>query len=324
MAKKELTGVDVELLTEYVVNSRAEGTLKQYRTSLRRVWCHGRKIKSMVFKWTEGEVCGMIISLVEEGCSENIVKQALAVVAMIFEAMGQTSPTRSALVGQVKKAAAKKRPVGKLRPRMVMTLGHLIELVGNLYKKPAQLVKAVDRRTLVLQIILFLGMKRFSDVQMIKVKDVKFREDGSVEISIGKTKTDQAARGSKFVIVGSKKRKVMSADIFRWYFQSLNLKQGDFVFPKLRGGAQSEVAVRSEAVSYRVALQDLQEVCRRYALPPLTLHSARIGAATEGAKAGVSREFLKACGGWSSGAVDDYVRLRDPGIVFNQAVFRHV
>ena len=52
--------------------------------------------------------------------------------------------------------------------------------------------------------------------------------------------------------------------------------------------------------------------------------SARIGAATAGAEAGVSREFLQACGGWSSSAVDGYVRLKDSGVVFNRAIFRKV
>ena len=99
----------------------------------------------------------------------------------------------------------------------------------------------------------------------------------------------------------------------------------DFVFSSPRETFQGEARpVASSAVSYSVALADLRVVCKKFGLPSLTLHSARIGAATAGAKAGVSREYLQACGGWSSSAVDGYVRLKDSGVVFNRAVFRKI
>ena len=324
MERKELTGVDAEQLTEFVVQSRAEATMKQYSVALKRVWFYGQKTERTVFRWGEGEVCAFLMDLSALGGSENLMKQSLAVIAMVFEAMGRPSPTKSLLVGQVKKASVKRRVVKKIKPRAVMKLQDLVIMVENLYKGPSTRVKAVDRRCLVMQLFLFLGMKRFSDIRLVKVKDVVFKRNGSVEVSVGKTKTDQAGRGSKFVMVGSKKRRVFAADILRWYIESLSLGSEDFVFPSLRGDSYGGVKARGEAVAYGEALADLRKVCKRLGLPQLTLHSARIGAATEGAKAGVSREFLKACGGWSSGAVDGYVRLQEPGLVFNEAIFRKV
>ena len=55
--KKELTGVDAEQLTEFVVQSRAEATMKQYSVALKRVWFYGQKTERTVFRWGEGEVC---------------------------------------------------------------------------------------------------------------------------------------------------------------------------------------------------------------------------------------------------------------------------
>ena len=69
-------------------------------------------------------------------------------------------------------------------------------------------------------------------------------------------------------------------------------------------------------------LSSLRDVCQKLGLPRLTLHSARIGACTAGARAGVSRAYLQACGNWKSSAVDGYVRLEDPGLVFNRAIFK--
>ena len=115
------------------------------------------------------------------------------------------------------------------------------------------------------------------------------------------------------------------AEMLGWYFKKLGLAGQDFVFCSLRGTFQGGVMpIKNVPVSYSVALKDLKVICGKLSLPALTLHSARIGAATAGAAAGVSREFLQACGGWSSSAVDGYVRLKDSGVVFNQAIFRQV
>ena len=323
--RRELTGVNPKTLCQFVMDSRAEGTIKTYGAAFKKVWNFGEKIKKSVFLWGEGEVCSFLMHLVQAKGAENAMKQGLATVAMIFEAMGKPSPTKSVLVSQVKIAAVKKTGRGKLRPREVMSLRHLDILVKNLYKKPASLVRPADRRCLLMQVLLFLGMKRFSDIQNIRVQDLHFRADGAVEIKLGKTKTDQEARGSSFVVLGDEKRGFLVAELLTWYLNSLGLRGQDLVFASLRGSFQGEVKPVTEvAVSYGVALSDLQVVCKRLALPPLTLHSARIGAATAGARAGVSREFLQACGGWSSSAVDGYVRLKDSGVVFNRAIFRKV
>ena len=154
-------------------------------------------------------------------------------------------------------------------------------------------MKPVDRRCLVLQVLLFLGMKRFSDIQHIKVDAVQFREDGAVEVKVQRSKTDQEARGSTFVVVGDEKRGLLVSELLKWYFNSLGLRGQDFVFSSLRGTFHGKVRpVTTSAVSYSVALNDLRVVCKEFGLPSLTLHSARIGAATAGAKAGVSREYL--------------------------------
>lgn len=325
LERKELSGVDAGVLTQYVLDSRAEGTMRTYAVALKKTWEYGVNLKRSLFLWGEGEVCSLLMHLVKQGATESTMKQCLAIVSMVFEAMGRSSPTKSLLVTQVKKAAVKKRVMGAQRSRVVMLVKHLEVLVMQLYKKPAGLVGLADMRCLVLQVLLFLGMKRFSDIQNIRVNDVHFREDGVVEIKLRKTKTDQEARGSTFVVVGDRKRGLLVTELLGWYFKKLGLTGQDFVFCSLRGTFKGGVRpVKNVPVSYGAALKDLKVICGKFSLPALTLHSARIGAATAGAEAGVSREFLQACGGWSSSAVDGYVRLKDSGVVFNRAIFRQV
>ena len=55
----------------------------------------------------------------------------------------------------------------------------------------------------------------------------------------------------------------------------------------------------------------------------ISLHSGRIGAATAGTVAGISRDQLKACGGWKSNAVDLYIQDK-PGITFSGKLLRRL
>ena len=72
---------------------------------------------------------------------------------------------------------------------------------------------------IVMQVVLFQGMKRFSDIERVRVVDVRFRDDGVVEITMGKTKTDQEVRGSTFVLmVGDVKRGLLMAAMLRRFF----------------------------------------------------------------------------------------------------------
>ena len=105
-----------------------------------------------------------------------------------------------------------------------------------------------------------------------------------------------------------------------WYRKSLNLGDEDFLFPRLRGSKNGVVAVGSKAVAYSTALADLKQVNRRLGMPNLTLHSSRIGGATEGIAVGVSRDNIRVRGGWRSSAMDVYIKPTNAGIVFNDAM----
>ena len=103
------------------------------------------------------------------------------------------------------------------------------------------------------------------------------------------------------------------------YVERLKLKKEGFLFPQLRREAQG-IVVKGGAVSYSAAYEDLKKLASRLSLGKLTLHSGRIGGATAGVEAGVNKEYLRLCGGWTSSSVDDYIRPKEPGIIFSKAV----
>ena len=104
----ELSGVKVKDLVEHYVGSRAVSTLGTYAGAYKRVVKHMTETGVSLFRWGEGELMGMMFELGKEGAAENKLKQVLAVVALVFECMGKESPTKSALVLQVKKTCLKR------------------------------------------------------------------------------------------------------------------------------------------------------------------------------------------------------------------------
>ena len=84
------------------------------------------------------------------------------------------------------------------------------------------------------------------------------------------------------------------------------------------------VLIKGVSVSYKAAAEQLKAEVKRLGLGNISLHSGRIGAATAGARAGMAREDLKACGGWRSDAVDGYIRVVEPGIVFTDKMLDKV
>ena len=319
MERGELRGVAADDLVSFYVGGRAPGTFATYNVAFRKVWEHTGAIGCSVFRWGQGELAGLLVEAGKAGASENAIKQLMAVVNLIFEAMGCESPTKGPLVTQVKKSALKMRAPVTKRVREPMKAEDIRKIVAELYRKPAGSVPPEERRCLILQVFLFFGMRRFSDVISVKVDDVTFLACGDVEVSVGKTKTDQLGLGFSFVMSGKEKAGVCIPEMIRWYIASLDLQAADFLFPRLQGSKLGVRAVGGKAVAYSTALADLKAVTRRLGMRGITLHSSRIGGATEGVEA-VGRDKVRICGGWSSSAMDAYVKPIDAGISFSDAM----
>lgn len=319
MERGELRGVAMEDLVLFYVGGRAAGTFATYATAYKRVVQHGLAIGRSVFSWGQGEVMGLLVEAGKARASENAIKQMMAVVNMVFEAMGRESPSKGSMVTQVKRSALKMRAPVTKRCREPMKASDMKCIITELYRRPASDVPAEERRCLILQVFLFFGMRRFSDVCTLRVKDVTFLDSGDVEVSVGKTKTDQLGQGFSFVMSGKEKAGVSIPGMIRWYLESLKLVAKDFLFPRLQGSKEGVRPVGGKAVAYSTALADLKAVTRRLGLPGLTLHSSRIGGATAGVEA-VGRDKVRICGGWSSSAMDAYVQPANAGVAFSGAM----
>ena len=150
-----------------------------------------------------------------------------------------------------------------------------------------------------------------------------FKVDRSLEVLVRKSKTDQVGRGARFYLSGDKVGGVCLPEIVRWYVRGLDLKGEDMLFPRMRQSKGEVVPIKGLGVSYGAAASQLKAEVKRLGLGDISLHSGRIGAATVGSVAGVSRDRLKACGGWKSNAVDLYIQDK-PGIDFSARLLRRL
>ena len=295
-------------MANFYLEGRAENTIKNYGGAFRIVWSHAKEIGRFVFDWGEGEVAGLMVRLAREGRGENMMKKASAVINILFEAAGLEEPTKGEVLKMVKKAAVKRMNAEKQKPleRKGTNLEDVEKMVKEIYLKMGSKAPAIRKQFLALQLVLFMGLKRFSDVNRILVRDLEFKEDKSLEIWVKRSKTDQGSRGEKFVISGERMRNGASVpDIMKWYLKSLKLKKSSYVFCHID---QKDKSHEDRFLTYSEARRIMIKEQVGLGLRKISLHSGRIGGASEAAAAGAGRAAIMRAGGWRSAAVDTYIR----------------
>ena len=170
-------------------------------------------------------------------------------------------------------------------------------------------------------IFLYFGVKRFSDIVSVKKSDLIFNEDGDIRVWMKTSKTDIKNEGLEFSLSGRSFRGFSIKNIIKWYLRSFDRIPGEgFLFPKIVNGNP----VWEEKVTYGKARSQLLRICENLGLEKLTLHSPRIGAASDAARAGVGREIIKKGGNWRSDALDLYIQVDQPGVILGDELMRRM
>ena len=207
----------------------------------------------------------------------------------------------------------------KKNVRRGATLKDISELVKEIYIKKKNSVSLERKRFLVLFLLLFLGIRRFGDVNKLKLKDINFEKEGEIEFWMRKTKTDTLGRGRNFSICEDYNAGISMKDILTWYLADLKLRKDDYIFFRnIRGGRVNS----GEYLRYQEARKDLINEQAKLGITGLTLHSGRIGGATEAASAGIGRADIKQLGNWKSDAVDRYIRPKGRILKVSRALLK--
>ena len=166
---------------------------------------------------------------------------------------------------------------------------------------PDDLEGTRDRALLLLG---FAGAFRRSELVAIDVEHLTFRPDGLV-VRLPRSKANQRGQlEEKGIRPGTRACPV--AAVKAW-LGAAEIRQGA-VFREISGETASDRRLRPDYVA-KLA----KRLARQLGLDPSAFggHSLRRGLATSARKAGKSRDQVQRTGGWSSAAVEDYMKL-DP------------
>ena len=321
MVKTALEGgsrAEARELATFYLQGREASTIGVYGSEYKRLAEYCKDAGESIFELGEKEVMVYLISRSKSGVSEAQLKQALAVVTLIYEVCGFQSPSRSPLVVNVKKGIVKQvNKSKKFVERIGMTKAKLMKIFYAYYDSDFAKVLLENRRFLIMKTICFLGAKRFNDIQKLRRRDVIVGEDGRVKIWLARSKTDPMGVGCHFVLTKSKMGSVSVTALVEWYLRSLgDMGEDGYIFPVFRKGK----AVEKQAVSYNMARKQLLKERVLLGLGQVSWHSGRIGGASEASKKGLSRSVIMRAGGWRSSAVDTYIRVNDAGVQMGDAV----
>ena len=210
-----MTGVTAEDYTEFYLGGRGVSTFAGYRSAYKMVLGHAKDIGTSVFHWGEGEVVGLVVKIAKEKKVENMMKKCSAVVNMLFEAAGLEAPTKGASLKKVRVTALKMMNATKRKKvKKAMSIEEVSKMIRVIYLEERGVEKE-RRRCLALMLVTFFGVKRFSDVNKVRVRDVDFKGDGSVEVWMKYSKTDSVGKGEVFKITGRRSRGVSVGKILR-------------------------------------------------------------------------------------------------------------
>jgi integrase len=146
-------------------------------------------------------------------------------------------------------------------------------------------------------------MRRASELVALRLADVRDSPDGSVTVSVRRSKTDQLGVGLALPLDAVGGPACPVGLLQRWLaVRPVLASRGpscDRVFVSVSGGPMSVGAV-SSVVRRAAAAAGLDGT--------YSSHSLRTGGATAAARAGASMATIQAVGGWASDAVRRYVR----------------
>jgi site-specific recombinase XerD len=240
------------------------------------------------------------LDLMGKGASAGVAKAAIAFFA---QAQGLKDITQGFEVEKIVKAleklAGNERQVRRRDPFPLKALKHYFEF-GKLEKDWL--------RNITLVAIGFRTMRRASEIVNLRREDISEESDGTMSIKIRRSKTDQLGKGFT-VRIEPTDSVICPVRVLKCYLEWWEnnvrgqLDKDRWLFVK-KNRQSGFVQLTSRDIS--LILQKMVDLA---GCPEVvTSHSLRIGGATAALKGGLTKEQIMALGGWSSGAVERYLR----------------
>lgn len=273
--------------------SMAESTWATYKREW-RLFCAFAAAENVPAMPASVELLACYIAWMAEMGRGGMVKVAVASIGKIHDLNGQKSPVGDRWLKLVVEGAERMAAKGKrMRQRDPLPVSAVRQFAGS--KKGVH-----HARDLALVTLGMRGMRRASELRNLQLGDICIKGN-AMDVWIARQKNDQKGRGQRVYIeatgtstcpVGSMKEYLkLRGDGEGWLFQQEEGRQ-------LSTGAITSIVRRVAAAA---GLRGCY-----------SSHSLRIGGATAAMAAGMTKEQVKAIGGWTSDAVDRYLRAVEP------------
>lgn len=158
-------------------------------------------------------------------------------------------------------------------------------------------------RNLTLAVLGVRAMRRASELRNLRVADVQLGPR-KMTLLIRKQKNDQHAKGQQ-IFIDATDTATCPVALMQRYLASRN-NVSEWLFDSNNGGQLSTGAISS-------IVRKIAKVTNTAGT--FSSHSLRIGGATAALEGGLTKEQVQAIGGWTSEAVQLYMRAREGGII---------
>lgn len=210
-----------------------------------------------------------------------------------------SSPTSHPTVVAVKEGAVRSASSPANHRKEPLEAEHLRKLAEK-----TDLHDLLQLRNLVMFVLAFSGFFRFSELSLIRSKDVKFN-DGFLSIFIEKSKADQLREGQSVVIAESAGSSICPVALLKLYMSSSNLSfdSEEYLFRPISSSSNRKRLVSvNKPICYSTYRESFKKSFRDIVpdISKFSTHSARSGGATLAANSGVPERNLQRHGRWAS------------------------
>jgi site-specific recombinase XerD len=287
-----------EKAREYVSHSKAESTLRAYRSDWNdfSTWC---SISGLTSLPATPETVALYLASKADQLKPSTLGRRLAAISKAHQAAGHESPAsmRHAAVSEVFKGI--KRTKGTAQARKAPLL--VAQLIRALATMRTDLVGLRDRALL---LIGFSGAFRRSELVALDVADVEVGEDG-ITVALRRSKTDQEGAGRKVGIPRGSSPETCPVRALRAWMDAAKVAEGPlFRSVNRHGQVGGRLSAKHVAISVKQAAAAISLDAKAFAG-----HSLRAGLVTSAAIAGRSdRSIMNTTGHRSVAMVQRYVR----------------